>query len=66
MGDRDMFIRNHVMGVLVFHQMKGLTYANMGELADAITEAVIIGDIAWEAHRCCDQVMDLGMEDIPQ
>jgi len=64
MTDRDVFIRNHVMGVLVFHQMKGLNYTNMGELADAITEAVIIGDIAWEQQRCCEQILQIE-EDVP-
>lgn len=59
--DRDIYLRNHVMGVLVTFRDKGLNYSNMGELADSITEAVIDGDIKWNAQYC-EQMM----EDIPQ
>lgn len=59
--DRDIYLRNHVMGVLVSFSDKGLNYLNMGDLADSITEAVIEGDRKWQHERCCEQ-----MEDIPQ
>lgn len=67
--DRDVFIRNHVMGVLVSFSGKGLTYANMGELADSITEAVMEGEDLWRQEKLCEEVRMMGddvNEDIPQ
>ena len=69
MLDRDVFIRNHVMGVLVSYSGKGLSYSNMGELADSITEAVLEGDHLWQQERCCEQMREMTGEldeDIPQ
>lgn len=68
MMDREVFIRNHVMGVLVSFSGKGLTYANMGELADSITEAVLEGDLLWNQERCCEEIRSYSdvEEDIPQ
>lgn len=63
--DRDIYLRNHVMGVLVTYSGKGLSYSNMGELADAITEAVIEGDEKWRNESLCEQVLEMG-EDVPQ
>jgi hypothetical protein len=63
--DRDVYLRNHVMGVLVSYSGKGLSYSNMGELADSITEAVIEGDRNWQNENLCEQVLEMG-EDIPQ
>jgi hypothetical protein len=63
--DRDIYLRNHVMGVLVTYSGKGLSYSNMGELADSITEAVIEGDRNWQNENLCEQVLEMG-EDIPQ
>lgn len=51
--DRDMCLRNHVMGVLVTYRSQGLTFNNMGELADAVTEAVIEGDRKWHEEYYC-------------
>lgn len=66
--DRDVYLRNHVMGVLVSYSGKGLTYANMGELADSITEAVIEGHDKWQNENLCAQVRDMvdNDEDVPQ
>lgn len=58
--DRDVYLRNHVMGVLVTYRARGLDYSNMSELADSITEAVIDGDLKWNAEYCSV------MGDIPQ
>jgi hypothetical protein len=63
--DRDIYLRNHVMGVLVSYSGKGLTYSNMGELADSITAAVIEGDEKWRNESLCEQISEMG-EDIPQ
>jgi hypothetical protein len=63
--DRDIYLRNHVMGVLVTYSGKGLSYSNMGELADAVTEAVIEGDRKWQNEHLCEQVLEMG-EDVPQ
>lgn len=63
--DRDIYLRNHVMGVLVSYKDKGLNYANMGELADAITQAVIEGDDKWREENLCEQVREMS-EDVPQ
>lgn len=63
--DRDIYLRNHVMGVLAVYSERGLSFSNMGELADSITEAVIEGDRKWHEENCCEQVMELG-DDIPQ
>lgn len=63
--DRDIYLRNHVMGVLVTYSGKGLSYSNMSELADAVTEAVIEGDRKWQEENCCEQVLAMG-EDVPQ
>jgi hypothetical protein len=56
------------MGVLVSFSGKGLTYANMGELADSITEAVLEGDLLWNQERCCEELRSYSdiEEDIPQ
>lgn len=66
--DRDVCLRNHVMGVLVTYTNKGLHYNNMGELADAVTEAVIEGDRKWQQENCCEQIksMSLDYQDVPQ
>ncbi len=64
--DRDIYLRNHVMGVLVSYSGKGLSYSNMAELADAITQAVIEGDSKWQEENLCEQVRDMVDEDIPQ
>lgn len=64
-ADRDICIRNHVMGVLVSYSGKGLSYSNMAELAEAITEAVMEGDRKWLEENCCEQILSMG-EDIPQ
>lgn len=61
--DRDVYLRNYVMGVLVSYSDKGLSYSNMGELADALTEAVIEGDRKWQNEQCCAQVEDI--QEIP-
>jgi hypothetical protein len=63
--DRDIYLRNYVMGVLVSYSDKGLSYSNMGELADSITEAVIEGDEKWRNESLCEQVLEMG-EDVPQ
>jgi hypothetical protein len=63
--DRDIYLRNHVMGVLVTYSGKGLSYSNMGELADAVTEAVMEGDRKWQEENLCEQVLGMG-EDVPQ
>jgi hypothetical protein len=63
--DRDIYLRNHVMGVLVSYSGKGLVYSNMGELADAITQAVIEGDHKWKNENLCEQDLENG-EDVPQ
>lgn len=54
--DRDIYLRNYVIGVLVSYSGKGLSYANMGELADALTEAVIEGHDKWQDENLCEQV----------
>lgn len=67
--DRDIYLRNHIMGVLASYSAKGLSYSNMGELADSLTEAVIEGDRAWQAENCCQEVMAISgcyEEDVPQ
>ena len=65
--DRDVCIRNHVMGVLAFHCEKGLDLANLGELADSITEAVIEGDMKWQDDNLCEQMLEMALnEDVPQ
>lgn len=66
MLDRDVYLRNHVMGVLVSYSGKGLSYSNMSELADALTEAVIEGDQKWQNENLCAQVRDMVDEDVPQ
>ncbi len=63
--DRDVYLRNHVMGVLVTYTDRGLHYSNMGELADAVTQAVIEGDRKWQNESLCAQVLEM-TEDIPQ
>jgi hypothetical protein len=63
--DRDIYLRNYVMGVLVSYSDKGLSYSNMGELADSITEAVIEGDEKWRNESLCEQVLEMG-DDVPQ
>jgi hypothetical protein len=63
--DRDVYLRNHVMGVLVSYSGKGLSYSNIPELADALTEAVIEGDQKWQNENLCEQVLEMG-EDVPQ
>jgi len=65
MLDRDIYLRNYVMGVLVSYSDKGLNYSNMGELADSITQAVIEGDSKWQEEHLCEQVLEMG-EDVPQ
>jgi hypothetical protein len=57
--DRDIYLRNYVMGVLVSYSDKGLSYSNMGELADSITEAVIEGDEKWRNESLCEQVLEM-------
>lgn len=65
--DRDIYLRNYVMGVLVSYSSKGLSYANMGELADALTEAVIEGYDKWQDEHLCEQVRGMAYdEDVPQ
>lgn len=64
--DRDVYLRNYVMGVLVVYSGKGLAYSNLGELADAVTEAVIEGDRKWQDENLCEQMLEMGQEDIPQ
>lgn len=49
MLDRDVCIRNYIMGVLAFYSEKGLNLSGIGKLADSITEAVMEGDRKW--HR---------------
>lgn len=66
MLDRDVYLRNHVMGVLVSYSGKGLNYSNMSELADALTEAIIEGDQKWQNENLCAQVRDMVDEDTPQ
>jgi hypothetical protein len=55
--ERDIYLRNYVMGVLVSYSDKGLSYSNMSELADDLTNAVIEGDKKWQAEQ---------LEDVPQ
>jgi hypothetical protein len=57
--DRDIYLRNHIMGVLVSFSGKGVSYANIPELADALTEAVIEGDRNWQNENLCEQVASL-------
>ena len=67
--DRDIYLRNHIMGVLASYSAKGLNYSNMAELADSLTEAVIEGDRAWQAENCCVEIMAISGnfdEDVPQ
>lgn len=66
--DRDICIRNHVMGVLVGYSNKGLNYSNMVELADAVTQAAIEGDRKWHEKACHEQMMMISdiNEDVPQ
>lgn len=63
--DRDIYLRNHVMSVLVCHTGKGLHYDNIGALADDITAAVLEGDLKWQNENLCEQVLEMG-EDVPQ
>jgi hypothetical protein len=63
--DRDIYLRNHVMGVLAVYSERGLSFSNMGELADSIIEAVIEGDRKWQDEKCCEELLALG-EDVPQ
>lgn len=63
--DRDVYIRNHIVSILVGYSWKGLDYATISELADAITQAVLEADDAWQADSCCEQVVNVS-EDIPQ
>lgn len=60
--DRDIYLRNHVMGVLVSYSDKGLNYSNMGELANAITEAVIQGEDKWQEEMLCEQIREMGVD----
>lgn len=67
--DRDIYLRNHVMSVLVCHTGKGLHYDSIGALADDITSAVIEGDSAWQEQKCCEQLREMSGEideDVPQ
>ncbi len=67
--DRDVYLRNYIMGVLASYSNKGLNYSNMGELADSLTQAVIEGDLAWQAEHCCEVVRSVCPElelDVPQ
>ena len=64
--DRDLYLRNHVMGVLVSYSNKGLNYSNMGELANDITESVIEGDRKWHEEYCIEQMRAISNEDFPQ
>lgn len=57
--ERDIYLRNHVMGVLVTFSSKGLSYSNMSELADSITEAVIEGDFRWKEESISEQIQDI-------
>ncbi len=65
MLDRDVCLRNHVMGVLAFYSGKGLSYDNLAELVDSITESVIEGYEKWQDENLCEQIRDMG-EDVPQ
>lgn len=64
--DRDLYLRNHVMGVLVSYTNKGLSYSNMSELADDITQSVIEGDRKWHEENCLEQLRAISNEDVPQ
>ncbi len=67
--DRDIYLRNHVLGVLVAYSCKGLSYSKLLELADSITEAVIEGDRNWQDQSCCNQLMEMTGNldnDVPQ
>ncbi len=68
--DRDVYLRNYIMGVLVFHSEKGLNYGNMGALADSLTEAMIQADDKWREESLCEQFRavthDLVFEDVKQ
>ena len=68
MLDRDVVIRNHVMGVLVDYSARGLKYSNFGELADAITQAVIEGERKWHEDMCVHQLTEMTqvLEDVQQ
>lgn len=66
--DRDVYLRNHVMGVLVSCYEKGFTPSIIGELADEITQSVIEGDRKWHEANCCEQILDIAVcdQDVPQ
>lgn len=57
--DRDIYLRNHIVGVLVAFSGKGLSCSNMGELADSITEAVIEGDLRWKEESISEQFQEI-------
>lgn len=64
--DRDVYLRNYVMGVLVSYSDKGLNYSNMGELADDLTKAVIEGHEKWLSENQEEINMAYLEEDVPQ
>jgi len=67
--DRDVYIRNYVMGVLCNYQQRGISIGNISDLATDITNAVIEGDTKWQEEQCCEQVRCMNAEleeDIPQ
>lgn len=66
--DRDVYLRNYVLGVLVNHTGKLISHEIIGDLATNITEAVIQGDSIWHEEKLCEEVCEMGNfeEDIPQ
>lgn len=67
--ERDVYLRNHVLGILSAFQDKGIGYENLSDVAGLVTESILDADRRWHEDSCAQQMMEiteLKEKDVPQ
>ena len=57
--DRNVYLRNHILGVLIAHMGKMIFHGNMGSLADELTQVVLDADSKWQHKNLCQQMLEV-------
>lgn len=66
--EREVYLRNHILGILVSHAGDKLAGSFIGELTTELTETVIDADFHWNELRLCEEMSEMMdyVEDVPQ
>ncbi len=57
--DKDVYLRNHVVGVLASFSGKTLNNETIDDLGASLTQAVIDAELRWNKRKCCTEIKAL-------